>query len=208
MPDELLRYWLVQQILPMFLLWNGTAEFLHGMAISAQRVDHRDSANPCVGFLGDSHAGKSTLLSYFLSKGHALVSDDHLAVSRENYLDVLPATPYYRPYRAGEDLGVVAERFSPEPTPLQRLFLLEPALPYADIEQEELTGLAAISALLPHIQYNLHNPEVPQLFPLVAERFRGLNQLARQVTIKRLYVPRDMARLPEVYDFIQKELAS
>ena len=205
-PDELLRYWALQQILPMFLLWNGTAEFLHGMAVSARKTDEGEG-NGCAGFLGDSHAGKSTLLSYFLSRGHALVSDDHLAVSRKNYLDVLPATPYYRPYRAGEDLGHIASRFSPEPTPLRRLFLLEPAPGYADLTVEEVRGTAAIAALLPHIQYNLHNLEVPQLFPLVAERFHGLNQLVRQVAIQRLYVPRAMERLPEVYDLIQKELS-
>ena len=207
-PDELLRYWMVQQILPMFLLWNGTAEFLHGMAVSATKADLPLAGSQSIGFLGDSHAGKSTLLSYFLTRGHVLVSDDHLAVSRKNYLDVLPATPYYRPYRAGEDLGLVASLFSPKPAPLKCLFLLEPTLAYADVAIEELRGLTAVGALLPHIQYNLHNAEVPQLFPLVEERFRGLNQLVRQVTIKRLYVPRDLNRLPQVYDFIQKELAS
>ena len=204
-PDALLRYWVIQQVLPMFLLWRGTAEFLHGMGVSC--APGRDESRGCIGFLGDSHAGKSTLLSYFLSRGHALVSDDHLAVSRENYLDVLPATPYYRPYRAGEDLGHAASLFSPVPVPLKRLFLLEPAPGYADIAVEELSGMAAVAALLPHIQYNLHNPEVPQLFPLVAERFRGLNQMVRQVSMERLYVPRSMDRLPEVYEFIQKKVA-
>ncbi len=202
-PEALLRYWIVQQIIPMFLLWRGTAEFLHGMAVGT----HEDS-NHSMGFLGDSHAGKSTLLGYFLSRNHTLVSDDHLAVSRENYCDVLPATPYYRPYRAGEDLGHIAKKFSPYPTPLKRLYLLEPTFGYAGIEVHELQGIRAMEALLPHIQYNLHNQGLPQLFPLVAKRFTGLNQLIRQVPIKRLYVPRDLNRLPEVYDFIQNDLAS
>ncbi len=204
-PDELLRYWVIQQILPMYLLWNGSAEFLHGMAVGAIAAV---ASSPSMGFLGDSHAGKSTLLNYFLSRGHTLVSDDHLAISRRNYLDVLPATPYYRPYRAGEDLGHVAARFSSVATPLQRLYLLEPTFSYADLQVESLTGINAIQALLPHIQYNIHNPGLPQLFPLVAERFSGLNRLVRQVPLKRLSVPRDLNRLPEVYDFIQNDLAS
>lgn len=202
-PDELLRYWFIQQILPLYLLWNATAEFLHGMAVSVNA-----GVSGSMGFLGDSHAGKSTLLNFFLSRDHTLVSDDHLAISRGNYLDVLPATPYYRPYRAGEDLGHVADNFSPAPTPLKRLYLLEPTFAYADIEVIELQGVKAIEALLPHIQYNLHNPGLPQLFPLVAERFTGLNRLIRQVPVKRLHVPRDLNRLPEVYDFIQNDLAS
>ncbi len=202
-PDPLLRYWIVQQVLPMFLLWSGKAEFLHGMAVSS-----RINSGECAGFLGDSHAGKSTLLNHFLAAGHTLISDDHLALSRENYSDVLPATPYYRPYRAGEDLGHVAERFSPAPAPLQRLYLLEPTFAYAPVEAHAVQGMKAMEALLPHIQYNLHNPNLPQLFPLVAERFTGLNRLVRQVSIKRLHVPRDLNRLPEVYAFIQNDLAS
>ncbi len=202
-PDPLLLYWIVQQVLPMFLLWNGTAEFLHGMAVSSG-IDTRK----CIGFLGGSHAGKSTLLHHFLACRHTLVSDDHLAISRKNYSDVLPATPYYRPYRAGEDLGHVAQRFSPCPTPLQRLYLLEPTFAYAPIEAHPVKGMKAIEALLPHIQYNLHNPDLPQLFPLVEERFTGLNRLVREISIKRLHVPRDLNRLPEVYDFIQNDLAS
>lgn len=206
-PDDLLRYWIIQQILPMFLLWDGTAEFFHGMAVSYKaKVDINEIAT--IGFLGDSHAGKSTLLGYFLSRGDILVSDDHVAISRENYLNILPATPYYRPYRAGEDLGHVAANFSAEPSPLKRLYLLEPTFAYSDIETSDVQGVRAIKALLPHIQYNLHNPELPQLFPLVAERFTGLNRVVRQVPIKRLHVPRALDRLPEVYDFIQNDLAS
>jgi hypothetical protein len=205
-PDALLRYWFLQQVLPLYLLWNGSAEFLHGMAVSAASASSALSTSLCFGFLGDSHAGKSTLLSYFLSRGHFLVSDDHLAVSRKDHLSVLPATPYYRPYRAGEDLGFVAANYSPAPTRLRRLFLLEPAPGYADIEMHELQGLEAVSALLRHVQYNLHNLEAAQLFPLVAERFRGLTQLIRQVTVKRLYVPRSMERLAEVYNFIQQDI--
>lgn len=205
-PDKLLQYWFLQQILPIFLLWNGSAEFLHGMAVSTQSQSVSGPSASCMAFLGDSHAGKSTLLDYFLSRGHTLVSDDHLALSRQDHLSILPATPFYRPYRAGEDLGIVAKNFSPDPVPLRRLYLLEPALGYADIELQELRGLEAVSALLRHILYNLHNPQASELFPLVAERFRGLSQLVRQVAVKRIYIPRSMQRLAEVYNFIQHDL--
>ena len=207
-PDALLRYWVIQQVLPLYLLWNGTAEFLHGMAISTHASSEDSLSSSCISFLGDSHAGKSTLLSYFLSRHHSLVSDDHLALSRKNYAEVLPATPYYRPYRAGEDLGHVAERFSPEPVTLRCIYLLEPTFGYADIVMEDLTGIVAVAALLPHIQYNLHNAALPQLFPMIEERFTGLNHIVRKIPIRRLYVPRALDRLPEVYEFIQKNLVS
>jgi len=120
---DLLRYWMLQQILPLFLLLNGSMEFLHGMAVSTLSREGEPSSHSssCVGFLGESYAGKSTLLNYFLSRGHALVTDDHLALSRQDYTQVLPATPFYRPYRAVEDMGVCAAAFSSEPTHLQRV---------------------------------------------------------------------------------------
>jgi hypothetical protein len=210
-PEELIRYWVLQQVVPLFLLWNGSLEFLHGMAVSVGSASVHDGSqligSPCMGFVGDSYAGKSTLLSYFLSRGHALVSDEHLALSRQSYRDVVPAIPYYRPYRAGEDLGHVSSSFSSESRPLQRIFLLEPAPFYADVEFHSLTGLAAVSALMRHAQYSIYNSEMQHLFPLVAERFKGLAQLAREFSVKRLYIPRSIDRLPEVYDLLSKELA-
>jgi hypothetical protein len=207
--DDLLRYWLLQQILPLFFLLNGSMEFLHGMAVSTLPApDLLAASKSCMGFLGESYAGKSTLLSYFLSRDHALVTDDHLALSRQDYTQVLPATPFYRPYRAAEDLGVRAATYSSAPTCLRRLYLLTPAASDSDVRAERLTGMDAITTLFPNIHYSLHNPEKPDFFPLVEDRFRGLADIARRIPFARLHVPRSLDRLPEVYDFIQNDLTS
>jgi hypothetical protein len=207
--DDLLRYWLLQQILPLFFLLNGSMEFLHGMAVSTLPGPELSASPPsCMGFLGESYAGKSTLLSYFLSRNHALVTDDHLALTRHNYTQVLPATPFYRPYRAAEDLGVRAASYSSEPTELRYLYLLTPASSDSDVRAERLTGMDAITTLFPNIHYSLHNSEKPDFFPLVEDRFRGLADLARRIPFARLHVPRSLERLPEVYDFIQNDLTS
>ena len=200
--DSLVRYWILQQILPLFLLLNRSTEFLHGMAVSVCPMSTPEAEQSCLGFLGESHAGKSTLLSYFLAKHHALVTDDHLALSREDYATVLPAPPFYRAYRAIEDLGVKANAYSAEPTTLRRLYLIEPGHPRSEPRVEPLSGMAALAALFPNIHYSLHNSEKPDFFPLVEDRFRGLADLIRRVPFARLHVPRSLNRLHEVYAFI------
>ncbi|WP_263382642.1 hypothetical protein [Granulicella arctica] len=205
--DALLSYWLLQQIIPLFLLLCGSTEFLHGMAVSSLPIaDCGTDESSCVGFLGASHAGKSTLLSYFLNKGHSLVTDDHVALAREDYTRVLPAVPFYRAYRAPEDLGVAASHYSAKSTRLKCLYLLSPAPPEAAPRMERLVGAEAIRALFPNILYSLHNAEKPDFFPLVEDRFRGLADIVRRVPFAILHVPRSLERLHEVYNFIQNDL--
>ena len=203
--EDLLKYWILQQIIPLFLLLNGSTEFLHGMAVSAMPYQKDQSDLSCMGFLGPSYAGKSTLLSYFLSRGHALVTDDQLALSRRDYAEVLPAAPFYRAYRAAEELGVCTALYSATATQLHRLYLLTPAQPETEVRIEKLFGMDAVTALFPNIHYNLHNSAKPDFFPLVEDRFRGIADVSRRIPIARLHVPRDLDRLPEVYDLIQND---
>lgn len=207
--EDLFRYWILQQILPLFLLFNGTSEFLHGMAVSKHphHLEQSPASPACIAILGESYAGKSTLLSYYLGQGHALVTDDHLALSRTDYTKVLPSIPFYRPYRAPEDLGLPAKIYSAAPTRLECIYLLQPAPPDAAPQVDMLQGLEAIQALFPSLNYSIHSSKKPNLFPLVEDRFRGLADIVRRVPIARLHVPRSLARLPEVYHFIQKDLA-
>ena len=211
-PYELLRYWILHQILPLFQMLSGSLAFIHGMAVSTRVAEEKEGSvsqkASCIGFYGESRAGKSTLLSYFLSRGHSLVTDDHLALSTKTYTDAVPTTPFYRPYRAIEDLGFVAENYSPETRPLRRLYMLQPAAPDADIRVEKLNGVEVVSTLLNDLQYTPYDRRVPEFLPVVTGRFRGLSQLARQIPTLRLHVPHSMDRLSEVYDFIQKDVAS
>ena len=206
--DDLLKYWILQQIIPLFLLLNGSTEFFHGMAVSATPYLEDRNNLSSMGFLGPSYAGKSTLLSYFLSRGHALVTDDQLALSRRDYAEVLPAAPFYRAYRATEELGACAALYSATATQLHRLYLLVPAPPETEVRIEKLFGMNAVTALFPNIHYILHNPAKPDFFPLVENRFRGIADVSRRVPIARLHVPRSLDRLPEVYDLVQNDCVS
>jgi len=207
-PYLLLRYWILQQILPIFLILSGSFEFLHGTAVSTSTLKEGEvpAGSSCIGFHGPSHAGKSTLLSYFLSKGHMLVTDDHLALSSTNVTEVVPSTPFYRPYRGDEELGVVAENYSPAPRPLKGIYLLQPAAADAEVSSEELTAPEAVWTFLKDTQYVWMDESIPGSLALAARRFRNLSHLSRQVPVRRLHVPRSMERLEEVYDFVRKDL--
>ncbi|NYF78407.1 hypothetical protein [Granulicella arctica] len=209
MSDESLRYWILQQIIPLYVFLRGSTEFLHGMAFrtTSNNDTTSESSAGCVAVLGPSHAGKSTLLNYFLTEGHALVTDDHIAIHRQSYADVQPAIPFYRPYRAAEDLGYRAANYSPDASPLRHIYLLKPAPATMAPQAQRITGIDAVCAVASYLHYTLPNSKKLDHFPLVDDRFRGLAEVARQVPVSILRVPRSLDRLPEVYEFIQKDVS-
>jgi hypothetical protein len=194
-----IRYWLLGQILPMFLLFDGSTELLHAAASMTE--------NGAVAFLGCSGVGKSTLLDHCLKQGGSLITDEHLALSRKDYAQAIPSLPLYRPYRSIEDLGIPAAHFSPDPVNLRRLYLLHPAPPDAPVSFGALTSSELIASVLNNRQYNVFNQKLAQFYPLMKQRFAGLAHVARTIRVRRLFVPRSTNRLPEVYRFIQEDLA-
>ncbi len=199
--EQALRYWILHLALPFFLLLEGRIELLHGMAVSSF------SGAGSMAFLGPSHAGKSTLLHYFLSRGHALVTDDRLVISRQDYTTAYPSVGYYRPYRALEDLGVLAERYTPEPTALERIYLLHPVPADEDVRIEPIIGLEAITTLSSYALCTFSGVARPGQTSLAEERFRGLADMARRIPMARLHVPRSLDRLPEVYACLEADFA-
>jgi hypothetical protein len=205
--DELVRYWFLQQILPILLLLNGSTELLHATAVALPGASpHSDPGAVC--FLGRSGIGKSTLLNFFLEQGAALITDEHLVLNRNRIEYAVPSVPFYRPYRSLEDLGLRAERFAQRPVRVRRLYLLEPASPEASVSSEPLPDAEVIAAVMLNSQYSLGSPRRLQTRPILARRFHGLATLTRKVPVRRLRVPRSLHRLPDVYDFIQNEVLS
>lgn len=198
--DDLVRYWFLQQVLPIFLLLNGSTELLHATAVH--------TAQGSVAFLGCSGIGKSTLLHHCILSGDALITDEHLALSRSDYTRPVPSLPFYRPYRSAEDLGLRAPHFAGRPNPLRRMYLLHPADPSAPVSADTLNSRELISSLMNNKQYNVFDPAAPRFLPIMEKRFSGFASLLRTVPLKRLNVPRSLHRLPEVYSFVQQDLAS
>ncbi len=204
--DDLIRYWFLQQIIPILLLLNGSTELLHATAVGVAGPDGAHDGVRAIGFLGRSGIGKSTLLNYCLQQGCELITDEHLALDRSAITRAVPSLPFYRPYRSLEDLGIRATKFARHPRQLNCLYLLEPDTPTAAVKSEPISDGDIIRSVLLNTQYNVFSPRVPQARSILVRRFGDLAALSRSIPVRRLRVPRSMDRLPDVYRFIQNDL--
>lgn len=182
---EMARHWLMYFILPVYLLLDARFEFFHGSAV--------DIGGGGVAFLADSMGGKSTLANFFVQQGHDLLTDEHLGIVRQQDFRVVPSVPFVRPYRMPEDLGHPVERFSAQPLPLRAIYLLE--LGGESVQVIPLAGTAAVMALAGNRQLVLSR----EFSSLTKARFSRLAELVEVVPVAKLYLPRDLSRLPEVY---------
>ncbi|MFA5353972.1 MAG: hypothetical protein WC291_07070, partial [Thermodesulfovibrionales bacterium] len=140
---NLLRYWTLQHVLPLFLSGKGIYNFLHACSIE---IDQK-----AIVFVGTSHSGKSTLADYFLRRGHALISDDHLGLFQEKSVyQATPSFPYARPFRDFENLGDYVSHFALSPKELGAIFTLSPSPADSEPEILRLPLKDALLTLLHH----------------------------------------------------------
>ena len=188
--SELLRFWILHTFLPIVLEIEKTYRVLHVGAVEVE-------GGPVL-FSAASFGGKSTLTDYFLKKGHALYSDDTLAVRKENgqYI-AYPSFPYHRPYRQPETLGKRAENFSRNPMPIKAIYELERVASDLSVEITPSKGVEKFKTLY---YSNFTNFRF-----MKKERFAFAMEMAKHVPVYRIMVPHDLDRLEEVYEAIVKK---
>jgi hypothetical protein len=165
-------------------------------------------------FVGYSGRGKSTLSAYCASRGAGFITDDVLVVD-ENCL-VVPGNPRIKLYpEAGTTLGLDASeetdykifyepgqlgaKLHEQPVPLGIIYLLDES-PDERIYSEQLPQTQAVFDLLIHgYDVSLFIPNNPRLLHAYAH-------LVKQTSVKKLFYPRDFVMLPQVYDFLLKEV--
>ncbi len=170
----------------------------------------------CLGlaFVGYSGRGKSTLSAYCASRGAGFITDDVLVVD-ENGL-VVPGNPRIKLYpETGATLGLDASeetdykifyepgrlgaKLHEQPVPLGIIYLLEESSDKR-IYAEQLPQTQAVFDLLTHgYDVSLFIPNNPNLL-------NAYTCLVKQTPVKKLFYPRDFAMLPQVYDFLLKEV--
>lgn len=185
--EQLLEYWSLHIVIPIYFTIEETYDFLHAGAVE---VD----GDPIL-FIAESFGGKSTMTDYFLKQGHTLVSDDKVATYEQNrvFLSV-PSIPFHRPYRKMEDLGYFVENVASNPKPIHAIYELEKTKAGAPITITELHGIEKFKALRYSSEINLSF--------LKTKRFVFLSRLAKAVPVYKVTVPWDMERLGEVHDMI------
>ena len=190
---DLLKYWTFHNVLPLFFTIEERYDFLHAGAVLLD-----DNA---VLFSAESFGGKSTMTDFFIRKGHAMLSDDKVAVQeKEGAFLAVPSYPYHRPYRNTEDLGCFVNAMAPAPVRIRAVYELTRAAPDAEITMAPLSGVAKFKSLRFSSEINLSF--------LKPERFRVLSAMANCVPVYRVSVPWELRRLEEVYAALCRHAAA
>ena len=194
---------------------------LHASAVSVR--------GKAIAFVGMAGAGKSTTAALFAQKGHAVLSDDIVALfERESSFFVLPAYPYLnlwpwtiemlsQPANAmppGPDatnatdklrmaLGTEDSKFQGEPLPLAAIYVLSgrPAVSRAPIVEK----FAPQNALMSLVANTYGNTILDS--PTRAQEFRVLGRLAKSVPIRHVIARDDASQLTRLYEVICEDFA-
>ncbi len=184
---NLLSFWFIHLLLPLFMTLENMYDFLHAGGVEVE-------GKPLF-FIAPSMGGKSTMTDYFIKQGHLLISDDKVPTFIENgKFMAVGSHPYHRPYRKFEELGYRVENFTTHFKPIHAFYALEGVDGDADITIEEIKGFAKFDALLPNYLYMFSH--------LKPKRLKYLSSMLNSIKVFHVQVPWDMERLGEVHNVI------
>lgn len=180
---ELVPFWFLHIVLPFYLANERIYEFLHAAAVE---VDGKAAL-----FVAPSHGGKSTLASYFVDRGHGLISDDKLgAFEEDGKFRVVPAHRFIRPYRAFEVLGRQAATVAEGSKPIAAIFNLERVAADDPVAVKPIHGVKSFQELMANYLYRLNAD--------AAHHMQFLTRLLNATPSYKAKVPDSLDRLGEV----------
>ncbi|EIF51110.1 hypothetical protein [Sulfurovum sp. AR] len=185
--SNLLSFWFIHLMLPLYLTLEEQYDFLHAGAVEVE-------GKPIL-FIAPSMGGKSTMTDYFIKQGHTLVSDDKVPTFiKDGKFMAVGSFPYHRPYRKAEDLGYHVDNFITDFKPIHVFYVLEGVDESNEVSFEEIRGFEKFDNLLANNIY---------LFSfLKPKRLKHLSQMLNTIKVFRVQIPWDMERLSEVHDSI------
>lgn len=182
-----LQFWVLHTFIPLILELERSYHLLHAGAV--------EIAGKAVLFSAFSYGGKSTLTDFFMQNGHAMLTDDSIAIEkrRDGYY-ATSSYPFHRPFRKIETLGYFVENFVTDPKPVGAVYLLEKSAPDAPVGVTEIKGIEKFKAL--------HFSSFIDFAFMKQERFCFFTEMTKRVGVYKITVPWDTARLPEVYETV------
>jgi len=185
---ELLEYWFLHILLPLFYSLNSKYYFFHTGSVL---VDDKP-----ILFIAPSFGGKSTMTDYFMKQGHTLVTDDKLATYIEDgkYMAV-PSIPFHRPYRKMEDIGLYVENFASKPREIHAIYRLTRVDASENIFIKELKGIEKFS--------RLHEGSEMNFGFAMKNNVPYLSKLANKIKVFQVDMPWDLDKQEEVYQAIK-----
>lgn len=185
--SQLLEYWSLHTLLPIYFTVEENFDFLHAGAVEVE-------GKPIL-FVAESFGGKSTMTDFFIKKNHPLISDDKVGIlKKDGVYCVVSSHPHHRPYRKAEDLGYFIKNMATYSKPIHVIYELEGTDANADIIISELHGIEKFKTLRLSSQVNLEF--------LRNQRFSLLADIARMIPIYKVEVPWDYNRLNDLHDAI------
>ncbi len=182
---NLLGFWFIHLLLPLYFTLEERYDFLHAGAVEAE-------GKPIL-FIAPSMGGKSTMTDFFIRQGHSLISDDKVATFMQHgQFMAVGSHPYHRPYRKFEELGYHVQNFTTGFKPIHAFYALEGAEGDAGISIEEIRGALKFDTLLPNYLYMFSY--------LKPRRLKYLSNMLNSIRVFRVKVPWDRERLGEVHD--------
>lgn len=222
--DETYRYaielWLRGTVLAFWLEWQQRPS-LHASAVVI--------GEQAVGFMATNKGGKSSLAATLMQRGHPLLSDDILAITRGDlpgepplghpgfpqmrmwpeqavhFVDDVDALATVHPYIEKKRVPVggagIAGTFCPEARPLAVLYLPERS---DDVEAIRIAPVSQTEALLMLVKESF----VARL--IEAARWQGrrlgtLGSIVKAVPVRRLIYPNGMDLLPAVAQAVEQD---
>jgi len=187
---DLLEYWSLHIVLPLFFTLEEKYDFLHSGGV--------DVNGKAILFIADSGGGKSTMTDYFIQQGHDLISDDKIGTYLEqDIICAVASHPHHRPYRKSEDLGFFINNVMKQPKPIYAIYELIPSNEYEKIKIVEVIDKIEKFKLL------RSNTSMDLDF-LEKLRFERLMMIAKYIPIYKVTIPWNLNRLNEVYKYILK----
>jgi hypothetical protein len=207
--EALLQLVLLGPVLAALLQQRGQL-ILHASAV--------EIAGAAVGFLGGRGAGKSTLAAALYSRGHALLTDDILAVALQNGSPgVLPGLAQLKlwpdavtalggdpvilpPVREGHEKRAqdASARFRSAPLPLARLYVLSGG---------DAPGIEPLTARDAFLDVVTHSYGITWLHGVSGSgEFEARAELVRRVPVRRLRRPAGLDLLGQVARLVEEDL--
>ena len=194
---------------------------LHASAVSLR--------GKAVAFVGVEGAGKSTTAALFAQKGHAVLSDDIVALfERESSFHVLPAYPYLNLWpwtiemlsqpanamprgAAATDatdklrmaLGTEDSKFQREALPLAAIYVLSDRSTTSGTPRVE--DFARQTALMRLVANTYGNTILDS--PMRAQEFHVLGRLTKSVPVRHVIAREDSSQLTRLYEVICEDFA-